>query len=637
MTAAAPDPDAPGLPDRIGSYRVLEVLGEGGMGTVYLAEQHEPVHRKVALKVVKVGMDTRAVLARFQTERQALERMEHEHIARVLDAGVGPDGRPFFAMEYVAGVPFTDYCERHALPLRARLELFIRVCGGVQHAHQKGIIHRDLKPANILVAEQDGQAVPKIIDFGLARAMDRNRSLTQVTANDEILGTPAWMSPEQCDLREHDIDARTDIWALGVVLYELLVGDLPFPRDEAAKAGLAQLRRWICEVEPARPSVRLAGAAGRGNERERSAWLRALRGDLDWIVMRALEKDPARRYQTVLALADDVNRNLRSEPVEARPPTLGYRVARFVRKHRLPVAAALVAVGSLLVGAAVCFWLLLETHAARQAAELASAASRTQLALAQMAAIDRAAYWTAQSFTSARAPTLDEVAKMRIDGQPVLTGIALPALDPWGHEYRLQATSPAGTWLVRSAGRDGHFDTTDDLQVHDRMFASGMQARWRALFTERAERLLDVVQESAVFKEAAALSLSLTTAEDPWGQPMEPHLLGDQWVVRSLGADRAPGTADDLQVARAVEPVFVAPAAVRAQVGRSPRVWTQLPVLQASLAQLTASLRPLLGSRAGALEQLRFDVSADRLVLVGPPDLVAFVIDNLHGLTGAGG
>lgn len=620
-------------PQWLGSYRVLDVLGEGGMGTVYLAEQQAPVRRTVAVKVVKLGMDSRAVLVRFEAERRALERMEHEHISKVLDAGLLADGRPFFAMEYVPGPTLTEHCRRQESSLRERLELFVRVCQGVQHAHQKGILHRDLKPANVLVATQDGRAVPKIIDFGLARAIERDHGVTRFTGRDELLGTPAYMSPEQCDRQGHDVDARTDIWALGLLLYELLVGDLPIARVDLARIGFDELVRRIRDVEPQRPSVRLAAAIAHGAAPpgHQAAWLPALRGDLDWIVMRAIAKEPARRYQTALALADDIGRNLRFEPVEARPPTLVYRVSRFVRRYRLVVAAAATVLVSVLVGAAICVWLLLETQAARRMAERASEDSRLRLALAQMAAIDRAAWWTSQSFDQARAPTLAEVEAMRVEGQPVLTGMPSPPADPWGAAYALAPARAPGDWVVRSPGPDGRFGTADDLEVHDPLFARGVESRWRSLFEAAANRMLDVVQESAVLGQMDGLMrIGLQAPRDPWGHAIEPRVEAEHWLVRSDGPDGRSGTADDLELRRPALPVFVEPSQVRAQVGLAARVWTRLPIANGSAAGVQALLRPLLANREGALEQLRFGAFDDQLALVGPPELLAFVVDNLR-------
>ena len=345
----------------IGRYTLVRKLGEGGCGTVHLAEQKVPVRRHVALKVIKLGMDTRAVITRFEGERQALAMMDHPDIARVFDAGATEAGRPYFAMEFVDGVPIAKFCDEHRLPLAARLTLFVRVCQALHHAHQKGIIHRDVKPSNLLVAMRDGEPAPKVIDFGIAKAtQDRLTEHTLVTGVDQFIGTPAYMSPEQADQRDGDIDIRTDVYALGVVLYELLTGRLPFEPRTLAHAGVDELRRLIRDTEPPRPSQRLAALspAERATVAERrggaSAPLAAaLRGDLDWIVTRCLEKDRSRRYGTVQELADDLRRHLRAEPVEARPPSTLYRTERFVARHRLACASAAALALSLVAGSVV--------------------------------------------------------------------------------------------------------------------------------------------------------------------------------------------------------------------------------------------------------------------------------------------
>jgi WD40 repeat protein/serine/threonine protein kinase len=329
----------------IGPYKLLQEIGEGGMGRVFMAEQTQPVQRKVALKIIKAGMDSRQVIARFEAERQALALMDHPNIAKVLDAGTTADGRPFFVMELVKGVPITQYCDERRLTPRQRLELFVPVCQGVQHAHQKGIIHRDIKPANVLVAEYDHVAVPKIIDFGVAKAIGQPLTdKTMFTRFGQIVGTIDYMSPEQAKLNQLDIDTRSDIYALGVLLYELLTGATPFDRERLRTAAWDEMLRIIREEEPPTPSRRLSSsqslpsvAASRQMEPKRLTTL--VRGELDWIVMKCLEKDRNRRYETAEALATDVQRHLRDEPVLACPPTAAYRVRKFVRRHRGPVVA----------------------------------------------------------------------------------------------------------------------------------------------------------------------------------------------------------------------------------------------------------------------------------------------------------
>jgi len=340
----------------IGPYRLTQMLGTGGMGEVWRAEQTEPIHRTVALKLIKAGMDTRAVVARFDSERQALALMEHPNIAKVFEAGATPEGRPYFVMEYVHGFPITDYCDRHRLTIKERLGLFMQVCEGVQHAHQKAIIHRDLKPSNVLVEEVDDKPVPKIIDFGLAKAM--GQQLTEMTLFTEagaMLGTPDYMSPEQADRNERNIDTRTDVYSLGVILYELLVGELPIGSRELRAAGIEAMLQKICEQEPVRPSTKLKSlgpSAKDSAERRKEApesLERHLRGDLDWITIKALEKDRSRRYGSVSDLACDLERYLHDQPVSAGSPSAGYRAHKFIRRHRFGVGVAAAAV-VLLIG-----------------------------------------------------------------------------------------------------------------------------------------------------------------------------------------------------------------------------------------------------------------------------------------------
>jgi eukaryotic-like serine/threonine-protein kinase len=354
-TSTLTTPAPSGLPaEHIGPYRLLQKIGEGGMGEVWLAEQTEPVRRRVALKLIKAGMDTKQVIARFEAERQALALMDHPAIAKVYEAGETPRGLPYFAMEYVAGEPINTYCDRHRLGMPERLELFERVCDGVQHAHQKGVIHRDLKPSNVLVAIQDGKPVPKIIDFGVAKATaQRLTEKTMFTELGVLIGTPEYMSPEQAEMTGLDVDTRTDVYALGVMLYELLTGALPFESKELRQAGYDEIRRRIREVDPPRPSTRIstlgdASTESAHNRRtEPSKLVSQIKGDLDWITMKALEKDRTRRYGSPAELAADLGRHIRHEPVLAGPPSAVYRSRKFVRRHRLGVAVATLAVLSL--------------------------------------------------------------------------------------------------------------------------------------------------------------------------------------------------------------------------------------------------------------------------------------------------
>jgi serine/threonine protein kinase/tetratricopeptide (TPR) repeat protein len=359
-TPGATVDSAPGLPEtedygdptaRVGAllagkYKLVEAIGEGGMGSVFMAQQTAPVKRAVAVKVVKAGMDSRAVLARFEAERQALAMMDHPHIAKVLDAGTTDGGRPFFVMELVKGTPITRYCDEHRLTPRQRLELFVPVCQAIQHAHQKGIIHRDLKPSNVLVALYDDRPVPKVIDFGVAKAAGQALTdKTLMTGFGALVGTPEYMSPEQASLNNLDIDTRSDVYSLGVLLYELLTGTTPVDKKSLGKAALLEILRIVREVEAPRPSAKLSTidtlpsvAANRGTEPAKLS--RLMKGELDWLVLKALEKDRTRRYETANGLARDIQRYLADEVVEARPPSVGYRLSKFVRRHKGQVIAA---------------------------------------------------------------------------------------------------------------------------------------------------------------------------------------------------------------------------------------------------------------------------------------------------------
>jgi serine/threonine protein kinase len=378
----------------IGQYKLLQQIGEGGMGAVFMAEQTQPVRRTVALKLVKPGMDSKQVLARFEAERQALALMDHPNIARVLDAGTTDDGRPYFVMELVKGVPITRHCDEHRLAPKQRLELFLPVCQAVQHAHQKGVIHRDLKPSNVLVAEYDDRPVPKVIDFGVAKATGpKLTERTMFTEFGQLVGTLEYMSPEQAKFNALDIDTRTDIYSLGVLLYELLTGSTPLDRKRLHQAGLDEVLRMIREEEPPKPSTRLRTTEGLpGIAADRGLGPRQVRGlvrgELDWIVMKCLEKDRNRRYETAGSLARDVERYLADEPVLACPPSSAYRLRKFVRRNKAAVAAATVVLLSLVGGVVGTTWGLLRAVAERDEKDKAQKTAEANLRKSQQTVND---------------------------------------------------------------------------------------------------------------------------------------------------------------------------------------------------------------------------------------------------------
>jgi serine/threonine protein kinase/formylglycine-generating enzyme required for sulfatase activity len=463
----------------IGPYRLLDVIGEGGMGVVYLAEQQQPVRRRVALKIMRVDRQGREFAARFDLECKALERMAHPNVARVLDAGVAPDGRRYLAMEHVAGLPVDEYCDKKRLTIAQRLDVFRAICAGVQHAHTNGVMHRDLKPSNILVTEVDDRPVPKIIDFGLARAIDMHGQRATVFEElQRVVGTLAYMSPEQAGLEPDGVDTRTDVYSLGVLLNELLTGRLPFDRLELEQAGLLGCQQIIKEREPAKPSSQLSVAtAGSGataalRQSDLRAMGRELAGDLDWIVMKALQKDRERRYETVRELARDIERHQRHEPVEAGPPSVAYRLRKWLRRHRRGVAAGAVAMTGVLGGLIASLCLAQET--ARANARLLAASRATLLAGDPL--------------------MLAELTRREKDLWPAMPE-SIPAIDEWlaqvqellGRQAEHQAALLAGD-LPGSPGR-----WRDHLrQLEDLARAGGL----RDQLQQRRERAATIAEQS---------------------------------------------------------------------------------------------------------------------------------------------
>jgi len=541
QTAPRGPSEQPG--QQIGRYKLLEPLGEGGFGSVWAAEQREPVRRRVALKIIKLGMDTKQVIARFEAERQALAMMDHPNIAKVLDAGATDTGRPFFAMELVKGVPIIEYCDREKLDTKARLDLFMKVCHAIQHAHQKGIIHRDIKPSNVLVTLHDGNPIPKVIDFGIAKAT--NQELTEktiYTQHRQMIGTPAYMSPEQAEMSGLDIDTRSDIYSLGVLLYELLTGTTPFSNEELNSGGLEGMMKLIREVEPHRPSTRLSSmgvAATQTAERRRADIQKLgtlLRGDLDWIAMKCLEKDRTRRYDTANGLAADIQRHLSDEPVLASPPSTTYKLGKFVKRNKGQVLAAS-AIAALLVLGMVgtgygLVWALDEKRRADEQAAVATTAAESERIAKREAeenarrAVDQAERAEqAEADALARAEELELVAEFQAGQlsaiEPEAMGVnlrrSLIVAAPESERDALAATlAPLNfTSIALTTLKDNIFEPTID--AIDTQFESQPLVRARLLQTvaNTLEELglLDLATDPQ--ERALAIRRELLGADDP--------------------------------------------------------------------------------------------------------------------------
>jgi serine/threonine protein kinase len=490
----------------IGPYRLLEVIGEGGMGIVFLAEQTQPIARRVALKIIKVGMDTQEVIARFESERQALAIMGHPHIAKVFDAGATDQGRPYFVMEYIDGVSITRYCRDHSLSLEARLRLMAQVCRGIHHAHQRGVIHRDLKPSNILVTLEDGRPSARIIDFGIAKATDRRLTdRTMLTQLGLLLGTPEYMSPEQADLDRRDIDTRSDVFSLGVLLYELLTGCLPIDRSDLLRAGLAGMHQTLCEQEPVPPSTRfttrLRRRVGPDDQPLPPAprtWAARLRGDLDWVTLKALERDRDRRYDSCGALADELDRFLAGKPVEAGPPSRWYRMHRFVRRYRMMVGATVLILAGLLLGLA---GLTIGLMRAGRAEQLALTAAR-QAEAGRLFEIARNAELPSQSLVHLlKAIELDDRPEYRrrvrhtLLREPPLH--RLPHVSG-GHNARLVNFSPDGRWLAVGWRRQGFLQLYELPDGEPVLLEGHGGALSHLRFTSDSQHLVSAAYDSTV-------------------------------------------------------------------------------------------------------------------------------------------
>jgi WD40 repeat protein/serine/threonine protein kinase len=549
--SSEPLSEVPGT--HIGRYKLLQKIGEGGFGVVYVAEQREPVKRRVALKIIKLGMDTRQVVARFEAERQALAMMDHSNIAKVLDAGATETGRPYFVMELVPGVPITEYCDQNQLTTGERLNLFMLVCLAVQHAHQKGVIHRDIKPSNILVTLHDGTPVPKVIDFGIAKATQHELTeKTVFTHFRQMIGTPAYMSPEQAEMSGLDIDTRTDIYSLGVLLYELLTGQTPLDGTELLSGGYDEIRRRIKEEEPLKPSTRARTLLG--EQRTMVAKCRKveparlgsdLHGDLDWIVMRALEKDRTRRYDTAIGLVNDLRRYLNHEPVEAAAPSPAYRCRKFVRRHRTSLAVTTALTGLLVTGTLISTWSAIRATSAQEKERIAreDAASALEVSRRMEAelALDKAQLLGEQGDANLALLWLARSLRVAPQDAEDLRGIIRNSLGAWQRHVsplRLVLPHPGRVDKVAFTPNGERFLTA--ARIQNRGFVlQKRDARDGSLIGDPVERLAGMVYSLAFSPDAKYLAIGYTDGDFGLmdcesGKVREPQLSPDTGAITAI-------------------------------------------------------------------------------------------------------